>query len=148
MLRNHAKISQLDSCPIQRFRTLFLFIEHYFCILNKRLRKVGLKTNIFAKVLACEPCIVDVTGSSSHPDITENPYLNLHSTVFVYSIFTCMVRPSFLIRSLPSLVHGAGSSSSRFSRYLQTKKPDLPFAGQYFTTWKKPMTWTKTTQII
>lgn len=41
------------------------------------------------------------------------------------------------MRSLPSLVHGAGSSSSRFSRYLQTKKPDLPFSGQYFTTLRK-----------
>lgn len=48
--------------------------------------------------------------------------------------FTCMVRPSFLIRSLPSLVHGAGSSSSRFRRYRQTKKPDFPLSGQYFTT--------------
>lgn len=41
------------------------------------------------------------------------------------------------MRSLPSLVHGAGSSSSRFSRYLQTKKPDFPFSGQYFTTLRK-----------
>lgn len=40
------------------------------------------------------------------------------------------------MRSLPSLVHGAGSSSSRFSRYLQTKNPDFPFSGQYFTTLK------------
>lgn len=48
-----------------------------------------------------------------------------------------MIRPSFLMRSLPSLVHGAGSSSSRFSRYRQTKKPDLPFSGQYFTTLRK-----------
>lgn len=50
---------------------------------------------------------------------------------------TCIIRPSFLMRSLPSLVHGAGSSSSRFSRYLQTKKPDFPFSGQYFTTLRK-----------
>lgn len=41
------------------------------------------------------------------------------------------------MRSLPSLVHGAGSSSSRFSRYRQTKKPDFPFSGQYFTTLRK-----------
>lgn len=52
-------------------------------------------------------------------------------------ISTCITRPSFLMRSLPSLVHGAGSSSSRFSRYRQTKKPDLPLAGQYFATWKQ-----------
>lgn len=52
-------------------------------------------------------------------------------------ISTCMVRPSFLMRSLPSLVHGAGSSSSRFNRYLQTKKPDLPLSGQYLTTLKE-----------
>lgn len=50
---------------------------------------------------------------------------------------TCIIRPSFLMRSLPSLVHGAGSSSSRFSRYLQTRKPDFPFSGQYFTTWRE-----------
>lgn len=50
---------------------------------------------------------------------------------------TCIIRPSFLMRSLPSLVHGAGSSSSRFNRYLQTKKPDFPFSGQYFTTLRK-----------
>lgn len=48
---------------------------------------------------------------------------------------TCIVRPSFLMRSLPSFVHGAGSSSSRLRRYRQTKKPDLPLSGQYFTTW-------------
>lgn len=54
-----------------------------------------------------------------------------------YICITCMVRPSFLMRSLPSRVHGAGSSSFLLSRYLHTRKPDLPFSGQYFTTWEQ-----------
>jgi len=50
---------------------------------------------------------------------------------------TCIVSPSSSIRRLPALVHGAGAGSSRRSIYLQTMNPDLPFSGQYFTTYSQ-----------
>jgi len=74
---------------------------------------------------------------------------NMHSLSLVYLLtyycykspallleVTCIVSPSCSIRRLPALVHGAGDGSSRRSRYLQTMNPDLPFSGQYFTTYQ------------
>ena len=62
-------------------------------------------------------------------------YLPMSGSSIIQSrVLTFMVSPSFLMRSLPSLVQGAGSSSSLFSKYLHTRKPDFPFSGQYFTT--------------
>ena len=57
------------------------------------------------------------------------------SSTWLAQSVTCMVRPSCSMRCLPALVHGAGASSSRRSRYLHTMNPDLPLSGQYFTTY-------------